>query len=976
MSHIVKKSLKKVTLYKNQIPTFEHKSTYNFFAFGHFMGMNIDDVENMNTYGELDSIFNDRLTIKVEGNLNMQAYYAFREETEDISSFWKTIEDNKFVIVSFVHVSKTRLSEKEIRGEIDNIINKNENIKSYTYSTFNNCDFIIFSETSDYDHAIQQLLKIDGMKLNGNMNNTLSISYSYTVLSIPEKFKERNNLKEYDENISSLNMKFMAKDLNKLTKYLDDISIKSESTEELYLFKNNQKVVLGSDDILVCLHDIQLRDYLSLFLENGPFSINSKEYVESLNSLSTHIEFENPYEKDNILQERVDKQNEIEISSQEEKDELSWINDQIFLVNNLYSQMQSKSNVSKMECLYGIMQILHNLKQFENDSINSYAYACIGYPLKMYIERIRSIITSYESFNYNVDDLYGALECMNIIMQNFANSYIHTFQRPVNVPSLYDISGKLISFYSGLTFFLTFLLRGIDRSLCQGQVTFHPNYHYAFLLDSKFHYEMSVEIVFSDQKPCDRLLLVKMPVYQLYNTKSLMITLIHEVSHVVGDELRVRRKRNDYIKDLMINAIIHKIEEALMYEPLAVIDTKGLLKELKDFVDNEIRKYLARSMVNIDFSDHSQNFINNLLQSLYFIIVVKREEIYDLFHKRYLRDFFSKNPDIQLNDKETLEKRIEFKNFADNMHKYLNSNLYIDLHSSSWDLGDTLGLIMSYFKECYADLVAIYLLEPDIKDYIVNFRFNQQGCRDIINDDIQVVLRIACIYSVFYKGKISVIDESYATLDESYATLLESVNSVIKGENNVMIGGLVQIQDVYKGLCDYLKNCLDRLQGNRNDHNKLIMKFKKIYEECERHCNGVSSIDQLYNTIDILNRDFQRYHKAALLYYFELGKNKEDLMKKHKRQDHDRIILRGDNCRYLPLNGKCYCIIDNRIVYKVYIENLEYEEKNKYNEKIVMFTDITLCDKSVTDQVLELKRLQEELETCQFSLDINDCNLK
>lgn len=942
------------------------KATYNFFTFGHFMGMNIVDVTSESKFGELDGIFNDRLSTKNEEDLNTQTYYTFREVTEELIKFWNSMSNAKYVIVSFVHVTENKGMEKEIRKEIDDLINQSNDLEGYTYSTFNNCDFIVFSQTKNYDAAIKQLLKIDGMKIN---NNKANISYSYTVLSVPV-LSMKNKIAEYTEVFSSLTIKFMAKNMKKLIEHLNTISIKN-SQKVNQDFKDNMKIILGSDDITVHLHDIVVKDYLSLFLNNGTLSMGNRNFAESTNSLSTHIELDNKfYTEGNDLEKG--------------KDAVSWIDDQIFLIMQLYKRYFDKGGISQKECFYGILHILHYMKQFKNDSIDSYAYACVGYALKMYIERIRSFLSlsPNQLSSVNVEDLYSALECMNTIMQGFADSYIHVFQRPVYIPSLYNISGKLISFYSGIMFFLTFLLRSIDQELDENQ---YNHYHYAFLLDVKFHNVMSVEIVFSDQNPCDRLLLMKTPVYQIYNPTNFIISLAHEVSHVVGDNLRMRKKRNEYVKKLLVDAIAQDIINALKEESFP-INEEELLEEIRAFFETELNNYIGRYANNV-YIDHSKYFNDYLYQGLRYASTAKREELYRLLHDFCLKELVKDESFVVYNCEE-LAKREKLINFLENIKEYIYSNLYLKLTPPLLDLGQTIEYLTTLFNECYADLVAVFLLNPDFKDYIASFRFNEQGSSNIINDDIQVILRISCICSVYYRKQDEKFNLANVEIDESYKDLLESVKRVINEEDFSDIQGFIKVKDAYPLLTDYLQSCLNQFQSKEENHQTLIKDFKSLYGASATHCNKGSSLDKFYEYIDKINKCYQDYHKAALLYYFELEElwkntfdadekkeepdGKEELDGKEKEKEHYYVQLTGRKCRYLPLYGRCYCILNDDLVYKVFIENVEYTEKDKFEEKIVKFTILEKCNDAEKSQVLNLKKLQVELETGSFSLGLNE----
>lgn len=163
-------------------------------------------------------------------------------------------------------------------------------------------------------------------------------------------------------------------------------------------------------------------------------------------------------------------------------------------------------------------------------------------------------------------------------------------QTPGFSPVLYDIPVELQEFYIGFASRCMELMQTVDRATAQ--------HHYALFLLPKLCRRTKVEDVFQDPAPCSRLLYVDVPVDLLYDPMQILPQLCHEVSHYCGETIRCRAERAKHVlmscaylmaygylgwrREQTIQGIYASLCEAIDLERAAYMD--GLKEELENFL--------------------------------------------------------------------------------------------------------------------------------------------------------------------------------------------------------------------------------------------------------------------------------------------------------------------------------------------------------------------------------------------------------
>lgn len=932
--------IRKITLYKNQYGSCNsEKDSHRFFTFGHFNGMDIDCInEEKSKYGDLDKIFNNRILGMTYKKLeyNFQTFYVFRDCTDQVCKFWENEENDifNFFIVSFIHVSSKNLKAIEIREQLMEIMNKNSQSSiSLVYSTFNDYDFAIFTQSNSYKPEVF-CKKVE----------SLHISYSFSILSI--KFKLLSNdvfiKNRYDNELHkvAIDTRFTLKSIKELNEWMTivtkDTKISKEIKEQI---KSTKTILYGCYDVEFKLLNITLYDYLLLICYQN---INFSKYFFSMS-----CDLKIPYLT------KIDRSiNASEIS-------IGWVKDTQKMLELLYDLNRSASfSLSQKECVYAMKKILHNLHQVENDNISNCAFYNISYPLKMYVERLRGIIANDEISEFTNRDLYFVLESINKILEDSSTSDVYLLREPNNFTPIYDIPGKLLTFYSGLAFFLMYLLRGFDEN---------PKYHYAYLINVQLQYQMSVEIVFEQQEPCDRLMLVHMPIYHLYNPKNLLLSLVHEVAHAVGEDARQRKSRNEQIYILISNYCTHFFLDD-------IFDLFEFKLNEKDDIFKYTEKIILDELLNVykNVVLQKNSSSNNYFYMKYFEVDMKKAlgiffNEYMIKFVKYLSDYIYKllikknNLEI-LRNGETVQKRFDVMHTVDRIITILNFKTKDIISSSSeYNVINKLDEYIYYFSETYADLVAIRTLSPPIEDYINNFSYNVQGKKDLLLDDLSLLLRISVMYELFYKNNnLEKVIES----NDMVAKILDKVKEILDF-SNVISKNSVNVSLLYKELKKYIEGC-DKMLENKALKSEIVGSFKHIYTQLSNHANNDSSLDNLYEIVDNINLKYKAYNKASLLYFVECNNN---MIKAFS--DHYILSISKEEkefIRYVPINGYCYMIIQNdhdNEVQKVFIEDMNYSEEDM---REIIYSTVEICNSNMKKEILEMVKLQKELDSSDFEI--------
>ena len=239
-------------------------------------------------------------------------------------------------------------------------------------------------------------------------------------------------------------------------------------------------------------------------------------------------------------------------------------------------------------------------------------------------------------------------------------------------PPLCEVPSNLLEFYQAFTIQASNIMQSIAGEKEQ----------FALLLVPKLCRRIKVESVFLDAPPCDRLLLVSIPISILYDPFLVLSHLCHEISHFAGNGWRQR--------DTRANA----------YFSICAQELAGAFLFSKPETVSAIRQKLPSN--SFDFPVY--------LDMLQIKLYEKLNEI--LNDTKIVSEWF----DIEYSSRD-VNMRVGLLE-SNNRIQNLKCELKIHPNNPSGDFFNIMDEFNDLLRECYADTVAIYTLDLSPREYL------------------------------------------------------------------------------------------------------------------------------------------------------------------------------------------------------------------------------------------------------------------
>lgn len=466
--------------------------------------------------------------------------------------------------------------------------------------------------------------------------------------------------------------------------------------------------VLGCEDEVILLEDISWRELWRMYRDmSGCLSNSNGVYNASVKGITTLI-----------LQGRNTAESQKGIS-------MAMNGDLPKKVKNVCKELRKeclgfydtiKGGNEDPERMYykAILQIINSLQKYASQEYVDYTYVTLYKPMKMLLLLMKEA-KSQDRENI-LDEISRFFYAINLLTQNsvrLERQFIQSVELNVRI---YEAPVQLSTFYAA--YFS--LLRDI---LNQNSGAGHS---YEFMICPGMTEHLNVRKLFPKASRTKRLLLVEIPENQMFNIKNQLIMMVHEAAHFVGRNIRQRRKRYRY----MLRAITQSVATFLI-------------------LDKDMHQYCRRESVK-------------QFEMIYFDELKKEAETYDRklreisngdrevegrFYAEYMRDdlkicsqnvllgnmelldgiggnaFYWKFNSYQMRGKDPSEKvkiQQNFKmEFQENKTKFLIQMLLpSDTLSDERCIENIVDNNIHLFKESFADLMSVLLLELTEKEYI------------------------------------------------------------------------------------------------------------------------------------------------------------------------------------------------------------------------------------------------------------------
>lgn len=342
------------------------------------------------------------------------------------------------------------------------------------------------------------------------------------------------------------------------------------------------------------------------------------------------------------------------------------------------------------------------------------------------------------------------------------NDDVHSDQLPVmNFSDFFNIPGKLLSFYQYYVTEAKNILQELDKNPSDEEA----RHDYQFLIVPTLNKNLTMETVFKEEFPRDRLLVIEFPVYQFYDIQKAQFILLHECSHYVGRNIRLRKSRYyaivSSIGTYLSVAVFEQPIEGLFEKLGMKVNIKAILKGITDDIcyhldekfsyfkkEEYLKDCYSDELGKEDYTEENYYYSNPLNRFMEESIM----GLSDFMDERVTRTV------LQLQDECIRFSIVEEKNTlsiitasiseADVQMKQNKNVCYDALVKDKYVLKKNFNAIYT-LREVYADIVAIKLLDLSFKDYVKYLLDDIDDIDEFINDYYLILRFTLCSLMIF-----------------------------------------------------------------------------------------------------------------------------------------------------------------------------------------------------------------------------------
>lgn len=613
-----------------------------------------------------------------------QVFYLFTKEIDE--NLWNNNQNYNFVGIYFVTLNTTDNKKVSLNSALSNMHELKKTLKTkknkiVIYDTLDNYDGIIVCNGNSPDEI---------EKLINSLFNKMTFKNIYKLyLSSYHAIKAS----EDSDNFISANIEIVLKSNNKLDMLENDI---------INFFKNisntdyNITQTSGSAYLNLNIRKIKVKDFFSLFKNespnNGLFSLTSRNEKKIIQF--TRVKFLTEVKAEHIV---INDCIEMTSSIKKIKNNLTYEFENC-RIDNFY-----KGQLNRI--IYATINIIEK-------GLPDYSMLILYPSLAKFIEKINSNV-NYKDINECIRYfLEAAREIMNI--SDIPQIGYYTMQsyicKEVYAPS------KLITFYSSFLWKVYKLVKKFEYD--------NEESNFNFCLTPSLKSNVSVKGIFLDDgKIHDRLLIVYIPMENLYSPNLMMFSLCHEAGHYICENIRFRNLRFKAIKTTIAYYLIDTICEECDNDLININKTKEkIIEKFYDYVKKYYKLYdtiITTAEIEVIFK-----------LSIRALLIDLSYDILSLIEDHHVNED-NKNYNNIIKDNIKL-----IKTFKKNINKLMNEGTYIEMIKNT----------INIYSESFSDLLAIKLLKVKFKDYLSFIKKSKKvNSLSQINNDL-LIIRLLGIY--------------------------------------------------------------------------------------------------------------------------------------------------------------------------------------------------------------------------------------
>lgn len=429
-----------------------------------------------------------------------------------------------------------------------------------------------------------------------------------------------------------------------------------------------------------------------------------------------------------------------------------------------------------------LYQLINSLQKFEKTPFADYMYLPIMLPLNMALDIMQkkdSTVELEEVYEY----FYDFMRAFNLCVQNSNRSDRQFTQTPEFNIRLYDIPTKMYAFYYAYVYNLREYLNAVSRDDLQNE--------YEFLICQGITNSLRVEKCFKKMSREKGLFIVEIPERAAFEPQMMLITLTHELGHVVGAQIRLRPERVKILEQIACKILCKytKIKwlqrdkgsenEILSVDQYWTRFEEDLLRKL--FPDTYTEDFIQRVYRNTGNKDLKKRLKE---QKDYGVFVI--EIIFDRM-SRYINDdtedifgYLTTNQYIDWLNKEPERAKEKAVQLQSNLLEILGNMKQFNV----WDQDDfnlkrVLSLTLNLMRECLADIICIMTLKLSLQKYLETIVVNLKQLGETEFDGTVILLRSSLVTRCML-NETGHPDYSFQWSDDSLKDIEEDVEVRLK----------------------------------------------------------------------------------------------------------------------------------------------------------------------------------------------------
>lgn len=262
----------------NFLSKYTEKLVAEYSIIGYFDGLDMKTDKDMNLKKTIE-LLNDPMQIEISKSLNeMCDYFNIAGiRCDDDTEFWQ-FNDHFFVFISCVRLQKKSTKLFEIIKKIETDYN------AVCYTTLDSSDLVICLKSKSYYEGYEAIENYHRIIEEYDKDNGLQKGFSLLAIHQCALNGLLRDEKPWmsDEKLCCI-LRIVVKDWKEINNYLDEL----KST--LKIQKCETYGLLGSEDIMVELKDVQSKDWFSLYADNGLLTHGNLYYNKAFYNIRTEI---------------------------------------------------------------------------------------------------------------------------------------------------------------------------------------------------------------------------------------------------------------------------------------------------------------------------------------------------------------------------------------------------------------------------------------------------------------------------------------------------------------------------------------------------------------------------------------------------------------------------------------------------------------------------------------------------------------